>query len=277
MNSALLTYRNPSAFRRHAPRLARWLSSAFVCAHCLTACGSTTAPEAASQQPDDGTRPDSSGAATDPSAALSAGTDATSSATNGDARSDASDARSTDVSPTTLGPGSSATSSDSIGAATASSSDASHGEESTRDAGSADPTMVGSCETPISVTCGARLHHDTELNGQPNQMGGYACSARAESGPETIYRLDDAENCAVVVRLTAEADLDLFRLSECKPLTGDLCSSTPWDIDVTEQLHFVGGESGTSLIVVDGYADASGAYTLEVDCECNGGSDGGAL
>src|SRR5690606_36339598 len=130
---------------------------------------------------------------------------------------------------------------------------------------------VATCEDPFSVTCGARLTHDTRINGQPNQMSGYACTARSERGAEAVYRVEGAIGCEVEARLTGlTIDLDLFAIGECQTdsLPGTACSSTPLDVRDTEHLSFVGGADGTELLVVDGYGESAGIYTLEIDCVC---------
>jgi hypothetical protein len=100
-------------------------------------------------------------------------------------------------------------------------------------------------------------------------MFGYGCSARLESGRETIYSFTSAERCEVEVRLTGlEVDLDLFSVEQCGVLSSGECSSTPLGLQDGEQIRFSTLAGVSLFVVVDGYAGAEGSYALEIDCTC---------
>lgn len=153
-------------------------------------------------------------------------------------------------------------STDTTGASTSGSS------SDTGSSSAADPSQ-SSCANPIPLQCGDRLNHSTLVNGQADQVYGYGCSARLESGRETIYLLTTAERCEVEVRLTElEVDLDLFSVEECGVLSRGECSSTPLDLQDGEHIGFSTVAGVSLFIMVDGYAGAEGSYALEVDCTC---------
>ena len=64
-------------------------------------------------------------------------------------------------------------------------------------------------------------------------------------------------------------DLDLFVLTGCAPGRYDKCSSTPLDLQTIERVNFTSQAGQPYFVVVDGYDDAAGTYTLQVDCTCN--------
>jgi hypothetical protein len=142
--------------------------------------------------------------------------------------------------------------------------------------GALEPGVVGSCISPISVNCGDQLHHDTAINGQPDEISVHACSARVMNGPEAVYVLEGAAGCEIVVRLTDQSGVLLLTgMQDCTSLSSEQCSSpTPEDFQV-EQLSFIAEPAGPNLIIVDGYEELTGAYTLEVDCRCNLAVDAG--
>lgn len=151
----------------------------------------------------------------------------------------------------------------------ASTSETNSGSVSDTESSSAANPGQSSCADPIPLQCGDRLNHSTFVNGQTDQMYGYGCSARLESGRETIYSLTTADRCDVEVRLTRlEVDLDLFSVEQCGVLSTGECSSTPLDLQEGEQIGFSTLAGVSRFVVVDGYAGAAGSYAIEVDCTC---------
>ncbi|RJO63787.1 MAG: hypothetical protein C4523_19460 [Myxococcales bacterium] len=128
---------------------------------------------------------------------------------------------------------------------------------------------ISGCADALALECGDRLAHSTVVQGRPNEWFGYGCSARAESGRETIYAFQTDEDCQVEVRLTnLVADIDLFLLSDCNPFTCEDFSSTPLGIQDVETVSFETEAGQRRFVVVDGYAEDEGDYTIEVDCAC---------
>lgn len=152
-------------------------------------------------------------------------------------------------------------------------SDASFDGGSSGDAGpvpEADARVESSCEAPIALQCGDRFDHSTLREGRANTFSLYGCTPRAEGGRETIYLLQTERACSVDVRLTnLTEDLDLVRLpSVCEGIRATGCSSTPLDLQDDEHLAFTTSANELTWIVVDGYLESAGSYTLEATCTC---------
>ncbi|WP_438035918.1 hypothetical protein [Sorangium sp. So ce204] len=126
------------------------------------------------------------------------------------------------------------------------------------------------CGGALPITCGDRLNHSTTSQGRANVWTGYALTARAESGRETVYAFSSTTECMVVATLEDLAtDLDLLLLSACDPFqSNEMASSTPLDLQTVETVSWTSAPGQTSYLVVDGYAGAEGSYTLSVDCAC---------
>ncbi len=134
---------------------------------------------------------------------------------------------------------------------------------------------ASSCPGALPLRCGDRLDHDTTVQGRPDDWRGYACSARLESGRETVYDFRPDGACQVSVRLThLTTDIDLFLLDACDPFASLACSSTPLDIQTLETVAFPALAARDYVLAVDGYAGAEGPYTIEADCLCKGNISG---
>jgi len=125
------------------------------------------------------------------------------------------------------------------------------------------------CRDALPLRCGDRLSHSTEVEGQPNLWNGYNPSARYEGGRETVYAFHSDESCLVSMQLSElEADIDLFVMSECDPITCTEVSSTPLDLQTNEGVAFQSEAKRDYAVAVDGYSESSGSYVLTVDCLC---------
>ena len=58
----------------------------------------------------------------------------------------------------------------------------------------------------------------------------------------------------------------LFRQIESRSNTA--FSSTPLDLQTVETVRWTSVPGKTDYVVVDGYAEAEGSYTIQVDCAC---------
>ncbi len=129
---------------------------------------------------------------------------------------------------------------------------------------------ASSCNNPLPLQCGDRLNHSTLIQGRANVWYGYNCTQRYESGREAIYAFQTTAACQVALQLkNLTVDLDLFVLTGCVPGPYDKCSSTPLDLQTIEKVNFTSQAGQPYFVVVDGYDDAAGTYTLQVDCTCN--------
>ncbi|MBN1655655.1 MAG: BPTI/Kunitz domain-containing protein [Deltaproteobacteria bacterium] len=123
------------------------------------------------------------------------------------------------------------------------------------------------CPNALPIHCGDRLNHNTNIQGRRDTWYGYDCSQRFESGREAIYVFRSNESCKTVMRLNGiTVDIDLFLLDACDPGSCTVASSTPLDIQNIEKVEFQAEEGRSYFAVVDGYDEASGAYSIEVDC-----------
>lgn len=140
------------------------------------------------------------------------------------------------------------------------------------------PTIDASvleCRDALPLRCGDRLSHSTEVEGQPNLWSGYNPSARYEGGREAVYAFHSDERCQVSMQLSElDADIDLFVMSECDPITATEVSSTPLDLQTNEAVAFQSEPARDYVVVVDGYSESSGSYVLTVDCLCTDSDSG---
>lgn len=107
----------------------------------------------------------------------------------------------------------------------------------------------------LSLGLGANVFAGTTV-GAPNNVTTYGCSAWNESGGEVVYRVTFPANVTWEVGLTdMTADLDLAVLDACDESLGCLI--------VVDSGVFVSEPfPGEFYFVVDGYAGASGPYTI---------------
>jgi len=153
--------------------------------------------------------------------------------------------------------------------ADASTHDASTGDAGNADSGARDAAAL-ECRDALPLRCGDHLRHDTLVEGQPNLWRSYACTARLESGPETVYAFQSDERCQVSMRLSElENDINLFVLDECDPFGSTQCSSTPLDLQTQELIGFQAEAGRGYVVAVDGYSGSSGSYALSVNCLCS--------
>ena len=130
-------------------------------------------------------------------------------------------------------------------------------------------TDASRCRNALALRCGDRYSHNISAQGLPNEWYGYSCTQRGEGGDEAIYSFQTDVQCQVELRLTdLQADIDLMLLNACDPWSCIAASPTPVDIQQNEEIRFTAEPGQRYFVVVDGYADASGSYTLSVDCAC---------
>jgi hypothetical protein len=134
-----------------------------------------------------------------------------------------------------------------------------------------DAALTGACKDAQPLHCGDRLTGATPSSGE-DLFSLYACTARAESGSESVYAFRAEHDCQVSARLTElEEDLDLFVFDTCDALSCIEASPSPLDIQRRfggEWVSFHATAGKTQVIVVDGYNESHGAHALAVDCLC---------
>jgi hypothetical protein len=116
----------------------------------------------------------------------------------------------------------------------------------------------GTCQPMDTISCGGVDSASTV--GLVNNITTYNCSSWDESGPEYVYSFVPQGNGQVTVSLSnLIADLDVFVL---EGTCGQNSCITFGDSSAT-----FGAVAGTQYyIVVDGFAGASGSFTLEMTC-----------
>jgi len=137
---------------------------------------------------------------------------------------------------------------------------------------------IGTCEPLCAavdvLVCGGSVSGDTETHpGAADVLGTYACTAANESGNEVAYAFTatmSGEATFVLDGLTA--DLDLFGLQDvgsgCDP-AGCLDFSTSGGTN-SESVTLTINSGQTYYIIVDGWNDNVGPYTLNSTCQASG-------
>jgi len=124
------------------------------------------------------------------------------------------------------------------------------------------PTVTGSveCAAVRNLFCGQTV--DSTTVGLGSRIVAYGCVGYDESGGEVIYRVTLSAQTEVQVALAGmREDLDLFLLGDCDP---GRCLGASTGV-ASEQIS-VCLPAGTYYVVVDGFAGASSAFTLTLDC-----------
>ena len=124
------------------------------------------------------------------------------------------------------------------------------------------------CSGAIPISCGDRLS-DTTVGGRPNEWRAWNCTARGVTGPEKIYLFEPDDNYEVEARLTdVSAELGLFLNPDCESMSGmGVADECGYAFTFTA----VAGEP--QFLIVDGFEEAGGSYTLSLDCTETGDSD----
>lgn len=113
------------------------------------------------------------------------------------------------------------------------------------------------CSAAVSTNCGDSHRGDT-MDTSSN-VTYYNCVGWEESGPEEVYVLTTETAGDIVAALDDIAvDLDVFILSAC-----DAMNCLAYGNNTAKYRN---APPGTYYIVVDGYKEASGSYTLRVRC-----------
>jgi hypothetical protein len=137
-----------------------------------------------------------------------------------------------------------------------------------------DAASASECRDALPLRCGDRLTQSTITDGQPDLWSTYPRTARLESGRETVYAFRSDASCQVSVRLSdLDKDIDLFVLDACDPLACIEHASTPLDLQTHESVAFHAEGQRDYLVAVDGYAGASGSYSLAVSCLCGASAE----
>lgn len=124
-------------------------------------------------------------------------------------------------------------------------------------------TISAECMPAVQLTPG--IPYSSETNGgPPANVSAYSCIGWNESGPEKIHRVTTTKTGKLKAELSnLSSDLDVFILNNCIASTCLAYGNTTAEYD--------NAPPDTYYIVVDGYDDAAGPYTLTVEnISCEG-------
>lgn len=125
----------------------------------------------------------------------------------------------------------------------------------------------GTCDSPLAVPANGRARGTTV--GAADEMQP-ACLGPGEStAPDRVYRIELEQRGRLTATLTSQFDGVLSLLSEC--VSGDVaaieCNDDAQRGDTSHSRVSANLEPGTYYLVVDGYADAAGTFSLETRIE----------
>jgi hypothetical protein len=131
---------------------------------------------------------------------------------------------------------------------------------------------AGPCGAVVPIYCETTLAASTDA--QPSDLTDYddgqACAgARTDTGPEIAYRLHSPITGQATVSMTpVVGDLDLIVVGEaagaCDPVGDCLAVSQTGG---TEQAVIDVTTGGVYYFIVDGYAGATGSFSIDLQCE----------
>ncbi|OGH86196.1 MAG: hypothetical protein A2294_03295 [Candidatus Magasanikbacteria bacterium RIFOXYB2_FULL_38_10] len=115
------------------------------------------------------------------------------------------------------------------------------------------------CASAGQINCGQSVQGNTATSN--SLMSAYSCAALDESGPETVYKFIAPYTGTAWVSLSGlSSQLDVFVLADaCR---ANACTS--WG---NNSASFAMIEGDTYYVVVDGFAGASGGFTLSAVCQ----------
>jgi cysteine-rich repeat protein len=123
----------------------------------------------------------------------------------------------------------------------------------------------GTCTPEWDLTCGDEDRWATTNFGATDVVDNYSCVSWSETGPEYTYSYVAPQTGEVTVALSdldTGVDLDIFVLSS----DGGVCDSANCLAYGSLSATFDAVEGETYYLVVDGYLDDEGSYTINVDC-----------
>ncbi|MCX5742241.1 MAG: hypothetical protein NT062_07075 [Proteobacteria bacterium] len=130
----------------------------------------------------------------------------------------------------------------------------------------------GACTRPIALACGTRVYGETRV-GDPNRFAAYpgCVGARADTGGEIAYELESPISGDITITMTPhDGDLDLVVLDDdaLGGCDGASCRAVAQASGLAaETVTLAGVAAGQRYYaVIDGFAGAASAYTLDVVC-----------
>lgn len=137
--------------------------------------------------------------------------------------------------------------------------------------GNCAPVVESSLKVNGAIECGTPISGNTGTSGHAN-LSEYNCIGWTPTGKEVVYNYTaPAEGCDTRWKVTADltnltVDLDLLLLTELKP---NSCKGKSIKTGTgAEQIVFEATPGSDNYLVVESYAGATGAFTLNLTCEC---------
>ena len=119
------------------------------------------------------------------------------------------------------------------------------------------------CANATQINCGQQVQGTTV--GGSDQIVQWSCSTAYTSGKERIYSFVSAEEKFAFASLTGlTSDLDIFVLEACNP--NNCIASSNKSGTENEAVVFFAPPGKLFYIVVDGYYDAEGSFSLSIPC-----------
>jgi len=131
------------------------------------------------------------------------------------------------------------------------------------------PACARDCVPAAEVACGSTVSGNTAGAGATDVVQMYSCSTYEETGPEFAYSFTALYpgTATFTISSLSSAYLDLFVLQSdagrCNPLS---CIGASLSDDPTDTVSITTVSGHTYYVVIDGYAETSGTYTLSVSC-----------
>jgi hypothetical protein len=139
------------------------------------------------------------------------------------------------------------------------------------------PTQTN-CTAAAAIACGASNSGSTLDKAATKALDTYSCTdgkASQETGPEYTYDFTAECDGAVTISLqktsTKSGFLDLFVLDGAKACGGTTCIAHGLMAGTAGKATITAKKGQKYFVVVDGYADFSGDFSLKIACGCAGG------
>ncbi len=129
---------------------------------------------------------------------------------------------------------------------------------------STEPPGSGLCSPVGVLSCGAEISASTLDGNATDEIDLYSCSTWDETGPEIAWSFTATESGPVTVSLSSMQDgqdLDIFVLEDASGCDASACLASG-----NTEATFDAVVGMTYHVVVDGYYDAAGSFTLSMTC-----------
>ncbi len=141
-------------------------------------------------------------------------------------------------------------------------------------------TKTTTCTAAAAIACGASNSGSTADKAATKALDAYTCAdgkASQETGPEYTYEFtaecDGPVTVSVQKTSTKAGFLDLFILDAAKGCAGTSCLAHGVMAGTAGKATVTAKKGAKYFVVVDGFADFSGEFSLKIACGCAGGKE----